>query len=178
MLEEGSAFAIADFASYRQPDARIVFVTRSPRFFRMDRCSPISRTRQPYLQEQTPPHRFGGHRRPITGEQVSELQPVHPLRIRRAIQGYSIRDPVVRNRAIGQSEVPVWLIIALSAKKGAPGSIKTLSSRRSRAARFLACRCRREPASRKLDPPSPPPATQSRDHGLRMRLRHDAPPCA
>jgi ActR/RegA family two-component response regulator len=28
-LEQGSAFAVADFASYRRPDARVVFVTRS-----------------------------------------------------------------------------------------------------------------------------------------------------
>ncbi|MEM1064948.1 MAG: response regulator [Pseudomonadota bacterium] len=32
MLPGGSALAVADFASYRQPDARIVFVTRN-RFF-------------------------------------------------------------------------------------------------------------------------------------------------
>lgn len=32
MLEDGSAIAIADFASYRRPDTRIVFVTRSTFF--------------------------------------------------------------------------------------------------------------------------------------------------
>lgn len=32
MLETGSAFAVADYASYRQPDARVVFVTRSSFF--------------------------------------------------------------------------------------------------------------------------------------------------
>jgi DNA-binding response OmpR family regulator len=31
-LVEGSAFAVADFASYRQPEARVVFVTRSSFF--------------------------------------------------------------------------------------------------------------------------------------------------
>lgn len=31
-LANGSAFAIADFASYRQPDARVIFVTRSSFF--------------------------------------------------------------------------------------------------------------------------------------------------
>jgi DNA-binding response OmpR family regulator len=31
-LEDGSAFAIADFASYRRPAARVVFVTRSTFF--------------------------------------------------------------------------------------------------------------------------------------------------
>ena len=29
MLEDGSAFLIADYASYRQPNARIVFVTKT-----------------------------------------------------------------------------------------------------------------------------------------------------
>ncbi len=29
VLEQGSAFAIADFTSYRQPDAKIIFVTNS-----------------------------------------------------------------------------------------------------------------------------------------------------
>jgi DNA-binding response OmpR family regulator len=32
MLERGSAFAVADFASYRRPEARVVFVTRSTFF--------------------------------------------------------------------------------------------------------------------------------------------------
>lgn len=32
MLEQGSAFAVADFASYRRPEARVVFVTRSSFF--------------------------------------------------------------------------------------------------------------------------------------------------
>jgi DNA-binding NtrC family response regulator len=31
-LEQGSAFAVADFASYRRPEARVVFVTRSSFF--------------------------------------------------------------------------------------------------------------------------------------------------
>lgn len=31
-LERGSAFAVADFASYRRPQARVVFVTRSTFF--------------------------------------------------------------------------------------------------------------------------------------------------
>lgn len=31
-LENGSAFAVADFASYRRPDARVIFVTRSSFF--------------------------------------------------------------------------------------------------------------------------------------------------
>ena len=32
VLEDGSAFAVADFASYRQPDTRVIFVTNT-RFF-------------------------------------------------------------------------------------------------------------------------------------------------
>jgi DNA-binding response OmpR family regulator len=32
VLKDGSAFAIADFASYRRPDARVVFVTKSSFF--------------------------------------------------------------------------------------------------------------------------------------------------
>ena len=31
-LNDGSAFAVADFASYRRPDARVIFVTRSTIF--------------------------------------------------------------------------------------------------------------------------------------------------
>ena len=31
-LQDGSAFAVADFASYRQPEARVIFVTRSSFF--------------------------------------------------------------------------------------------------------------------------------------------------
>ncbi len=32
ILNEGSAFAIADFCSYRQPDAKVIFVTNSTFF--------------------------------------------------------------------------------------------------------------------------------------------------
>lgn len=32
MLRHGSAFAVSDFANYRQPDARVVFVTNSSFF--------------------------------------------------------------------------------------------------------------------------------------------------
>jgi len=31
-LEEGSALAVADFASYRHPDARVIFVTNASFF--------------------------------------------------------------------------------------------------------------------------------------------------
>jgi CheY-like chemotaxis protein len=55
MLEEGSAFAIADFASYRQPEARIVFVTRSSFFSDGSLFNHIPNTAA-VLQEQTPPN--------------------------------------------------------------------------------------------------------------------------
>jgi len=32
VLDHGSAFAVADFASYRQPDARVIFVTNTTFF--------------------------------------------------------------------------------------------------------------------------------------------------
>ena len=32
MIPEGSAFAVSDFASYRQPEARVIFVSRSAFF--------------------------------------------------------------------------------------------------------------------------------------------------
>ena len=32
VLQSGSAFAVADFASYRQPDARVIFVTNTSFF--------------------------------------------------------------------------------------------------------------------------------------------------
>lgn len=32
VLEDGSAFAVADFASYRQPDTRVIFVTNTQFF--------------------------------------------------------------------------------------------------------------------------------------------------
>ncbi len=55
MLEDGSPFAIADFASYRHPDARIVFVTRSSFFSDGSLFNHIPNTAA-VLQEQTPPN--------------------------------------------------------------------------------------------------------------------------
>ena len=55
MLEEGSAFAIADFANYRQPEARIVFVTRSTFFSDGSLFTHIPNTAA-VLQEKTPPN--------------------------------------------------------------------------------------------------------------------------
>lgn len=55
MLEDGSAFAIADFANYRQPDARIVLVTRSTFFSDGSLFTHIPNTAA-IVQEQTPPN--------------------------------------------------------------------------------------------------------------------------
>ena len=54
MLENGSAFAIADYASYRRPKARIVFVTRDTFFSDGSLFTHIPNTAA-ILQEQTPP---------------------------------------------------------------------------------------------------------------------------
>ncbi len=54
MLQEGSALAIADFASYRRPDSRIVFVTNNTFFSDGSLFTHIPNTAA-ILQEQTPP---------------------------------------------------------------------------------------------------------------------------
>ena len=54
MLKEGSAIAIADFASYRRPDARIVFVTNNTFFADGSLFTHIPNTAA-VLEEQTPP---------------------------------------------------------------------------------------------------------------------------
>ena len=54
MLDDGSAFAIADFANYRRPDARIIFVTRSTFFSDGSLFTHIPNAAA-ILQEQTPP---------------------------------------------------------------------------------------------------------------------------
>lgn len=55
MLTNGSAIAIADFASYRRPDARIVFVTNNTFFSDGSLFTHIPNTAA-ILQEQTPPN--------------------------------------------------------------------------------------------------------------------------
>lgn len=55
MLVEGSAFAVADFASYRRPSARIVFVTRNSFFSDGSLFRHIPNTAA-ILQERTPPN--------------------------------------------------------------------------------------------------------------------------
>jgi DNA-binding response OmpR family regulator len=54
MLEDGSALAVADFASYRQPDARVVFVTRSS-FFSDGSIFSLVPNACGFFPEQTPP---------------------------------------------------------------------------------------------------------------------------
>ena len=53
-LTEGSAFAVADFASYRQPDARVIFVTRST-FFSDGSIFRLIPNTAAYIAAQTPP---------------------------------------------------------------------------------------------------------------------------
>ncbi len=55
MLQAGSAIAIADFASYRRPEARIVFVTNNTFFSDGSLFTHIPNTAA-ILQEQTPPN--------------------------------------------------------------------------------------------------------------------------
>ena len=54
VLEGGSAFAVADFASYRQPDARVVFVTNTTFFSDGSIFRHIPNARA-FLQRETPP---------------------------------------------------------------------------------------------------------------------------
>ncbi len=54
VLEDGSAFAIADFASYRQPDARVVFVTNTT-FFSDGSIFQHIPNACAFLQSETPP---------------------------------------------------------------------------------------------------------------------------
>ena len=53
-LEQGSAFAVADFASYRRPDARVIFVTRSGFFSDGSIFSLIPNTAA-FIPARTPP---------------------------------------------------------------------------------------------------------------------------
>ncbi|MFV2033683.1 MAG: response regulator [Halocynthiibacter sp.] len=54
VLEHGSAFAIADFASYRRPEARVVFVTNTTFFSDGSIFQHIPNVRA-FLQRETPP---------------------------------------------------------------------------------------------------------------------------
>ena len=54
VLGEGSAFAVADFASYRRPQARIIFVTNTT-FFSDGSIFSICPNACAYVQSATPP---------------------------------------------------------------------------------------------------------------------------
>ena len=53
VLDKGSAFAVSDYANYKHPDARVVFVTNTS-FFQMGQFSSIAQT--PVLLCPRPPH--------------------------------------------------------------------------------------------------------------------------
>lgn len=54
VLETGSAFAVSDFASYRRPDARVIFVTNTS-FFSDGSIFAHSTNACAYVQSETPP---------------------------------------------------------------------------------------------------------------------------
>ncbi|SHJ94889.1 Response regulator receiver domain-containing protein [Ruegeria lacuscaerulensis ITI-1157] len=54
VLESGSALAVADFASYRRPDARVIFVTNTT-FFSDGSIFAHSSNACAYVQSNTPP---------------------------------------------------------------------------------------------------------------------------
>ncbi|MBV1896429.1 MAG: response regulator [Rhodobacteraceae bacterium] len=54
ILEQGSALAVADFASYRRPNARVIFVTNTS-FFSDGSIFAHSSNACAYVQSETPP---------------------------------------------------------------------------------------------------------------------------
>ena len=54
VLEDGAALAIADFASYRRPDARVIFVTNTS-FFSDGSIFNVSSNACAFIQSGTPP---------------------------------------------------------------------------------------------------------------------------
>ncbi|MCR9126313.1 MAG: response regulator [Rhodobacteraceae bacterium] len=54
VLRQGSALAVADFASYRRPDARVIFVTNTT-FFSDGSIFAHSANACAYIQSETPP---------------------------------------------------------------------------------------------------------------------------
>ncbi|QBF29989.1 response regulator transcription factor [Thalassococcus sp. S3] len=54
VLEKGSAFAVADFASYRRPDARVIFVTNTS-FFSDGSIFAHAPNACAFVQTETPP---------------------------------------------------------------------------------------------------------------------------
>lgn len=54
VIEEGSALAISDYANYRQPDARVIFVTNTS-FFSDGSIFAHSANARAFVQSSTPP---------------------------------------------------------------------------------------------------------------------------
>ncbi|WP_299025405.1 response regulator [uncultured Sulfitobacter sp.] len=54
VIEEGSALAIADYANYRQPEARVIFVTNTS-FFSDGSIFAHSANARAFVQSNTPP---------------------------------------------------------------------------------------------------------------------------
>jgi DNA-binding NtrC family response regulator len=54
VIEEGSALAISDYANYRQPDARVIFVTNTS-FFSDGSIFAHSANARAFVQSNTPP---------------------------------------------------------------------------------------------------------------------------
>ncbi|AXI48711.1 hypothetical protein C1J03_02740 [Sulfitobacter sp. SK012] len=54
VIDEGSALAVADYANYRQPDARVIFVTNTT-FFSDGSIFAHSANARAYVQSNTPP---------------------------------------------------------------------------------------------------------------------------
>lgn len=54
VIEEGSALAISDYANYRQPDARVIFVTNTT-FFSDGSIFAHSANARAFVQSNTPP---------------------------------------------------------------------------------------------------------------------------
>ncbi len=54
VIENGSALAIADYANYRQPDARVIFVTNTS-FFSDGSIFAYSANARAFVQTNTPP---------------------------------------------------------------------------------------------------------------------------
>ena len=73
VIDEGSALAVADYANYRQPDARVIFVT-STSFFSDGSIFAHSANARAFVQADTPPddiaamvEHFGAERKRETG---------------------------------------------------------------------------------------------------------------
>ncbi|XHY16061.1 hypothetical protein SuNHUV7_08420 (plasmid) [Pseudoseohaeicola sp. NH-UV-7] len=79
VLEQGSALAVSDFASYRRPKARVIFVTNTSFFFRrIDLCPQPERLRPCAKQHTT--RRSGGNDRTLRRRAVITSRRAHAVR--------------------------------------------------------------------------------------------------